>query len=91
MRCKGHVRFTPNSDRESGFPREVMSTLPLKTDMCGAFIYVCFGPIADIPFAVQNMMSALDPKADMCAAARDVCYGPKADIFHPTRVTHAGG
>jgi hypothetical protein len=28
-----HVRFTPNSDRESGFLQEVMSALPLKADM----------------------------------------------------------
>jgi hypothetical protein len=28
-----HVRFTPNSDRESGFPRKVMSALPPKADM----------------------------------------------------------
>jgi hypothetical protein len=25
-----HVRFTPNSDRESGFPDKVMSALPPK-------------------------------------------------------------
>jgi hypothetical protein len=31
-----HVRFTPNNDRESGFPQKVMSALPLKADMCGA-------------------------------------------------------
>ena len=46
--AKGHVRFTPNSDRESGFPRKVMSALPPKADMCGAAIDVRFGPIADI-------------------------------------------
>jgi len=28
------VRFTPNSDRESGFPHKVMSALPQKADMC---------------------------------------------------------
>ena len=31
---KAHVRFTPNSDRESGFPHKAMSALPLKADMC---------------------------------------------------------
>jgi hypothetical protein len=31
--AKGHVRFTPNSDRESGFPRKVMSALPPKADI----------------------------------------------------------
>ena len=39
-----HVRFTPNSDGESGFPHRVMSALPLKADMCGATTHVCFGP-----------------------------------------------
>jgi hypothetical protein len=28
-----HVRFTPDSDRESGFPRKVMSALPPKADI----------------------------------------------------------
>ena len=28
-----HVRFTPNSDRKSGFPQTVMSALPPKGDM----------------------------------------------------------
>src|SRR5262245_1893445 len=31
-----HVRFTPNSDRDSGLPQTVMSALPLKADMCTA-------------------------------------------------------
>jgi hypothetical protein len=43
-----HVRFTPNSDRESDFPQTVMSALPPKADMCGAMGHVCFGPEADI-------------------------------------------
>jgi hypothetical protein len=42
-----HVRFTPNSDRESGFPQTVMTALPPKADMCSALAYVCFGPKAD--------------------------------------------
>jgi hypothetical protein len=46
--AKGHVRFTPNSDGESGFPQTVMSALPLKADMCSALGHVCFGPKADI-------------------------------------------
>src|SRR5262245_26665278 len=28
-----HVRFTPNSDRKSGLPQELMSALPPKADM----------------------------------------------------------
>src|SRR5262249_61712868 len=43
-----HVRFTPNSDRESRHPQPVMSASPPKADMCGAIAYVCYGPIADI-------------------------------------------
>jgi hypothetical protein len=34
--AKGHVRFTPNSDRKSGLPQMVMSALPPKADMCAA-------------------------------------------------------
>ena len=45
----GHyVRFTPNSDRESGFEQKVRSALPPTADMCSALADVCFGPIADI-------------------------------------------
>src|SRR5262245_12211784 len=36
-----HVRFTPNSDRESGPPQTVMSALPPKADMCSAPGHVC--------------------------------------------------
>jgi hypothetical protein len=39
--AKGHVRFTPNSDRESGFPQTVMSALPPKADIGAAQINVC--------------------------------------------------
>jgi hypothetical protein len=46
--AKRHVRFTPNSDRESGFPQTVMSALPPKADMCGAARDVRIGPKADI-------------------------------------------
>src|SRR5262249_892259 len=31
--AKGHVRFTPNSDRKSGFPHKVMSALPPKANI----------------------------------------------------------
>jgi hypothetical protein len=46
--AKRHVRFTPDNDRESGFPHKVMSALPPKADMCTALAHVCFGPKADI-------------------------------------------
>ena len=48
VQCTSHVRFTPNSDRESGFTQKVMSALPPKADMCGALAHVRFVPIADI-------------------------------------------
>jgi hypothetical protein len=34
------VRFTPDSDRESGFSQKVMSALPLKADMFSALARV---------------------------------------------------
>jgi hypothetical protein len=43
-----HVRFAPDSDRESRHPKNAMSALPSKADMCGARADVCYGPIADI-------------------------------------------
>jgi hypothetical protein len=43
-----HVRFTPDSDRESEFLRKVMSALPPKADMCGATKDVRYGPKADM-------------------------------------------
>jgi hypothetical protein len=43
-----HVRFTPNSDRESEIPQKAMSALHPIADMCGALAYVRFGPKADI-------------------------------------------
>jgi len=46
--AQAHVRFTPNSDRESGFPQTAMSALLPKADLCGANRNVRFGPIADI-------------------------------------------
>jgi hypothetical protein len=46
--AKSDVRFTPNSDRKSGFPHKVMSALPPKADMCGATTDVRYGPEADI-------------------------------------------
>src|SRR5262245_60674069 len=45
--ANSHVRFTPNSDRESRHLPKVMSALPPKADICGAQAHVCFGPKAD--------------------------------------------
>jgi hypothetical protein len=49
-----HVRFAPNSDRESGFPQTVMSALPPKADMCSALAHVSFGPIPVIASKYQE-------------------------------------
>src|SRR5262245_14499470 len=46
--AKRHVRFTPNSDRESGHRQTVMSALSPKADMCDSIAHVCFGPEADM-------------------------------------------
>ena len=45
--AKSDVRSTPNSDRESGFPKKFMSALLPKADMYAATRDVCYGPIAD--------------------------------------------
>src|SRR5262245_12374530 len=52
--AQAHVRFTPNSDRESGLPQIIMSALPPKADMCGALAHVCFGTMADIRLIRSN-------------------------------------
>jgi hypothetical protein len=56
--AKRHVRFAPDSDRESVFPQKVMSALPPKTEMCSATRDVRFGPIADIGRAYSITSSA---------------------------------
>jgi hypothetical protein len=43
----GHVRFTPNSDRESGFPQQAMSALPPKADISWCQSNARFVPIAE--------------------------------------------
>jgi|GEM_PF-4402999 hypothetical protein len=49
-----HVRFTPNSDRESEIPQKVMSALTPKADMCSANRDVRIGPIADIGTLIRS-------------------------------------
>jgi hypothetical protein len=46
--AQSHVRFAPDSDRESGLAQTVMSALLPKADTCGATRDVRFGPKADI-------------------------------------------
>ena len=52
------VRFTLNSDRESGFPQKAMSALPPKADMCSALADVRFVPIADIARSFDHFVGA---------------------------------
>jgi len=59
--AQGHVRFTPNSDRDSGLPQTVMSALPPKADMCSALANISYGPTADICGAIRH--ARLTPKA----------------------------
>ena len=42
-RCDRHVRFTPNSDRESGFPAKTSCPLYSKADMCTAHVHSALG------------------------------------------------
>jgi hypothetical protein len=58
LSATAHVRFTLNSDRESGSPQKVMSALPPKADICSALVHVCFGPIADIARSAKAKMAA---------------------------------
>jgi hypothetical protein len=37
--AKSDVRFTPNSDRESGFPQQAMSALAPEADMSGRQLF----------------------------------------------------
>jgi hypothetical protein len=64
--CNRHVRFTPNSDRKSGFPHRVMSALHPKADMCGATRHVCFGPIADIAKTTCTIEGPLCTRSPEC-------------------------
>jgi len=41
MRRKSDVRFTPNSDRESGLSQRGMSALTPKANVCSALADVC--------------------------------------------------
>jgi hypothetical protein len=49
------VRFTPNSDRESGLATD-MSALPLKADMCSALANVGYGPKADMATLFDHLV-----------------------------------
>jgi hypothetical protein len=69
--AKGHVRFTPDSDRESGHvPQMVMSALPPKADMCSANRHVCSGPKADIGSTSDEHSDAWQDDPDLGEPAR---------------------
>jgi hypothetical protein len=63
-RCSalGDVRFTPNSDRKSGLPRQAMSALA-KSRLCGALADVCYGPKADMTITGEefNQLAVQQP------------------------------
>src|SRR5262249_50927886 len=61
--AKRHVRFTPNSDRESRHPQTVMSALPPKADMCDATREVRFGPKADSCSAEKTVRYSITSSA----------------------------
>jgi hypothetical protein len=65
-----HVRFTPNSDRESEFPHKVMSALPPKADMCGTQALLCFGPEAAIGPTSDEYSNARQDNSDLGEFAR---------------------
>src|SRR5262245_22425345 len=66
MQCKRAIRFTPNSDRESGLPAKVMSALPPRADICGALPNVRFGPKADM----RNLIRLTGPRARLACWER---------------------
>jgi hypothetical protein len=57
-----HVRFTPNSDRESEIPQKAMSALPPKADMCSAIRDVRFGPKADMATDYSTTSSTIESR-----------------------------
>jgi hypothetical protein len=68
--AKSHVRFAPNSDRESEFLQRVMSALPPKADMCSAAVHVRFGPKADIPHSFDQLVGELQERVTNRQAER---------------------
>jgi hypothetical protein len=62
VQCKRHVRFTPNSDRESEIPQKAMSALHPIADICGATRDVRFGPKADIE-TITSVLGVARPLA----------------------------
>jgi hypothetical protein len=72
-----HVRFTPNSDRESEIPQKAMSALAPKADMCGAATDVRFGPIADVGSAAKTVSTVTRFSLTRRAKALSFPFGQK--------------
>jgi hypothetical protein len=64
---KEHVRFTPNSDHNSGLAQNAMAALGLKADIGGALADVRFGPRADIPIFISITSTAIERTPDYTA------------------------
>jgi hypothetical protein len=79
MQCTNARPLCPNSDRESGFPRKVMSALPPKANMCSALRHVCFGPIADTCGATNDVRYG--PNADVVRRVILVPYSASLPEF----------
>ena len=47
-----HVRFTPDNDRESGFPHKIMSALPPKADIGPPNWHVRFVQVVQIALTI---------------------------------------
>jgi len=84
--AKGHVRFTPKSDRESGLQQPAMSTLPQIADMCDAVAHVGFGPKPDM--VVYSMTSSAVSKSfgGMAKSATSETIRPRQSDFAESRV-----
>jgi hypothetical protein len=74
--AQAHVRFTPNSDRKSGFPRESTSALPQKTDFlqCKPFS-------GGDSFIFMKKVRCCVSYLTFESAARSIHY-PNCHVFH---------
>jgi hypothetical protein len=69
--AKGHVRFAPNSDRESGFPQTVMSALPPEATCAAQTVMSALGhkrTCANIAILFKQHVGALQKRFWNCEA-----------------------
>src|SRR5262245_6531993 len=83
----GHVRFTPNRDRESRHLPRAMSALLPKADTCGALAYVRYGSKADL-VAAAAILEARYREA-LRPATEGSSTPPVVTAISPTRRTTA--